>query len=115
MKAKKPIIGPLNLGVKKNHERKRFKYVDGVERLADMQLPFLIDLPNGSCEAVFVTAAKNAASGLVPILEYVRGKQTIVDKYGSNGIFLASHDPTMEPLMYKTTESVPEILNNSVF
>ena len=37
--------------------RKCFKYVDGVERLADMELPFLLDLPNGSSKAVFGTAA----------------------------------------------------------
>ena len=49
--------------------RSKFKYVDGVERLADMPLPFLIDLPNGSSEAVFIIASKNASSGMVPILE----------------------------------------------
>ena len=113
--AKKPVIGPLNIGVKRISERKRFKYVDGIQRLADMELPFLVDLPNGSCEAVFATAAKNSACGLVPITEYVRGKQTIVDKFGGNGVFLASHDPTMEALLYKTTESVPEFVNNVVF
>ena len=46
-----------------------FKYVDGVERFSDLKLPFLVDLPNGSCEAVFLIASKNAGSGLVPILE----------------------------------------------
>ena len=49
--------------------RSKFKYVDGVERLADMPLPFLIDMPNGSSEAVFTIASKNASSGMVPILE----------------------------------------------
>ena len=34
--------------------RPKFKYVDGVERLGDMLLPFLVDLPNGSSEAVFL-------------------------------------------------------------
>ena len=44
-----------------------FKYVDGVESLSDVKLPFLVDLPNGSCEAVFLIASKNAESELVPI------------------------------------------------
>ena len=47
----------------------KFKYVDGVYRLSNMPLPFLIDLPNGSCEGVFLTASRNAACGVVPILE----------------------------------------------
>ena len=46
-----------------------FKYVDGIERLCNMELPFLVDLPNGSCEGVFLTASRNAACGVVPILE----------------------------------------------
>ena len=50
--------------------RSKFKYVDGVERLADMPLPFLSDLPNGSSEAVFIIASKNSSSGIVPILEF---------------------------------------------
>ena len=49
--------------------RRKFKYVDGVERLQDMPLPFLVDLPNGSSEAVFLITANNAGCGLVPILE----------------------------------------------
>ena len=48
-----------------------FKYVDGVVRLVNMELPFLVDLPNGSCEAVFVTRARNRGSGVIPILEYL--------------------------------------------
>lgn len=46
-----------------------FKYVDGIERLSDMKLPFLIDLPNGSSEAIFIVAARNAGFGVVPIME----------------------------------------------
>ena len=49
--------------------RRKFKYVDGVEILSDMPLPFLVDLPNGSAEAVFVIASKNGSAGMVPILE----------------------------------------------
>ena len=82
---------------------------DGVQRLADLPLPFLIDLPNGSSEAVFLIASRNAASGLVPILEWCLGKRTVLDKNGGNGIFLASHDGTMLAKVYKTVESVPEI------
>ena len=52
-----------------SNDRPKFKYVDGIERLSDMALPFLVDLPNGSSEAVFVIASKNAACGVVPILE----------------------------------------------
>ena len=95
--------------------RKCFKYVDGIERLVDMELPFLLDLPNGSPEAVFGTAARYSGCGMVPILEYVKDKQTILDKTGSNGLFLASHDATVKAMVYKTTECVPEILNNAVF
>ena len=94
---------------------KCFKYIDGVERLADMELPFLLDLPNGSSEAVFGTAARNSGCGMVPILEYLKDRQTILDKTGSNGLFLASHDATVKAMVYKTTESVPEIRNNAVF
>jgi len=95
--------------------RKCFKYVDGIERLVDMELPFLLDLPNGSSEAVFGTAARNSGCGMVPILEYVKDRQTILDKTGGNSLFLASHDATVKAMVYKTTESVPEILNNAVF
>ena len=66
-----PLQGPLREGgnrIVDVRKRERFKYL-GVERLSDMELPFLVDLPNGSCEAVFVIAEKNAGSGLVPILE----------------------------------------------
>ena len=30
----------------------KFKYVDGIERLGDMPLPFLVDLPNGSWHCI---------------------------------------------------------------
>ena len=49
--------------------RLKFKYYDGVERFSDSKLPFLVDLPNGSSEAVFLLASKNAGCGLVPVLE----------------------------------------------
>ena len=110
------LIGPLNEGeVDRVQERRVFKHFDGRTLVADMQLPFLIDLPNGSCEAVFLTASRNRGSGMVPIMEYLKDKQTILDKYGSNGVFLESHDSKMRPMAYKTTESVPQINNNSVF
>ena len=47
----------------------KFKYIDGLQRLSDLPLPFLVDLPNGSSEGVFLTASRNAGCGLVPILE----------------------------------------------
>ena len=49
--------------------RPKFKYLDGTQRLSDLPLPFLVDLPNGSSEGVFLTASRNAGAGLVPILE----------------------------------------------
>ena len=52
---------------------------------------------------------------MVPILEYLKDRQTILGKSGSNGLFLASHDATVKAMVYKTTESVPEIRNNAVF
>ena len=47
----------------------KFKYVDGIERLRNMPLPFLFDLPNGNCEGFFCVAANNAGCGMVPVLE----------------------------------------------
>ena len=111
-----PVQGPLNEGVENKVVKPRvFKHFDGVELIANMNLPFLVDLPNGSCEAVFLTASRNCASGVIQIHEYLKDKQTIVDKLGTNGVFLGSHDTTMKPMVYKTTESVPEMKNNSVF
>ena len=52
---------------------------------------------------------------MIPIMEYLKDKQTIIDKNGSNGVFLESHDMTMRAMAYKTTESVPRIRNNTVF
>ena len=72
-RSRPPVYGPFMEGEDipppPGNSRKTFKYVDGVERLSDMELPFLVDLPNGSSEAVFVVAAKNAGCGVVPILE----------------------------------------------
>ena len=69
--AKQPVYGPLPEGVERSYVKpfKTFKYVDGIERLLNMDLPFLVDLPNGSAEAVFTTASRNAGCGLFPILE----------------------------------------------
>ena len=93
----------------------KFKYVDGVYRLCNMPFTFLIDLPNGSCEGVFLRASRNAACGVVPILEQYNGRRTVLDKDGGNGSFLYSHDPDMKAKLFKTVEIVPEIANNSVF
>ena len=110
------LIGPLNEGVvDRVRERLVFKYLDGKQRLADMDLPFLIDLPNGSCASVFLMASRNRGCGVIPIMEYLKDKQIILDKNGSNGVFLESHDPTMRAMAYKTTESVPRTENNSIF
>ena len=69
--AKQPVYGPLPEGVERSYVKpfKTFQYVDGIERLLNMDLPFLVDLPNGSAEAVFITASRNAGCGLFPILE----------------------------------------------
>ena len=114
-KAINPQQGEQNHQREQGLKRKRFKYVDGIERLADMELPFLIDLPNGSAEAVFTMAAHNSGTGVIPILEYIQDKQTIVDKTGANGLFLASHDSNVKAMVYKTTESIPEITKNAMF
>ena len=45
----------------------------------------------------------------VPINEYIRDRQTILDKTGGTGVFLNSHDRGMKSLVYKTTVCVPEI------
>ena len=115
--ARAPLYGPLREGEVRPPARKirTFKYVDGVERLSEMELPFLLDLPNGSSEAVFIIAAKNAGFGIVPILEWCNGRRTVLDREGGNGIFLASHDASMKAKIYKTVESVPAILRNNVF
>ena len=69
--SKLPVHGPLNDGERGPFVKhsNTFKYVDGVERLSNMDLPFLVDLPNCSCEAVFLTASRNAGCELLPILE----------------------------------------------
>ena len=114
-KALAPAVEPAADGVNRVihvEQRPRFKYVDGVERLSDLELPFVIDLPNGSVEAVFLTASKNAGCGCVPIMEWCNGRRTVLDRDGKNGVFLASHDPTMKALIFKTVESVPEIIDS---
>ena len=110
-----PVVGLQGEIVRRESKPIVFKHVDGVERLANMELPFLIDLPNGSCEAVFLTGARNRGSGVIPILEYLKDKQTLYDKKGTNGVFLGSHDPTMLSTVFKTTESVPTIYDNAIF
>ena len=60
-------------------------------------------------------ASPNMGCGVIPIMEYLKDKQTIIDKNGSNGVFLESHDMTMRAMAYKTTESEPRIRNNTVF
>ena len=39
----------------------------------------------------------------------------MLDKDGSNGIFLHSHDHNMKAKVFKTVESVPEINNCTAF
>ena len=45
-----PVQGPMleNQNIPRVEARPKFKYIGGVERLADLPLPFLIDLPNFS-------------------------------------------------------------------
>ena len=96
-------------------ERLTFKDIDGIRKLADLELPGLLKLPTGSCEAIFLRGARNNGFGYVPINEYIRDRQSILDKNGNNGIFLNSHDDNMEAVVFKTTESVPEIPANNIF
>ena len=39
----------------------------------------------------------------------------MLDKDGSYGIFLSSHDSNMKAKVFKTVESVPEKTNNTTF
>ena len=59
--------------------------------------------------------ARNNGFGYVPINEYIRDRQRILDKSGNNGLFFNSHEPNMEALVYKTTVSVAEIPANNMF
>ena len=95
--------------------RQFFKDVDGCRKLADLKLPGILQLPTGSCEAVLLRVSRNNGFGYVPINEYIRDRQTILDKTGSNGVFLNSHDPDMKALVYKTTVCVPEIERCNMF
>ena len=70
-------------------ERLTFKDIDGIRKLADLELPGLLKLPTGSCEAIFLRGARNNGFGYVPINEYIRDRQSILDKNGNNGIFAA--------------------------
>ena len=92
-----------------------FKDVDGSKKLADLELPGLLQLPTGSCDAVFLRGARNSGFGYIPINEYIRDRQTILDKNNTTGTFLNSHDPDMKAQVYKTTESVPVIEKNNIF
>ena len=100
-----------------NEKRKvlTFKDLDGIRKVADLPLPGLLKLPTGSCEAVLLRVSRNNGFGYVPINEYIRDRQTILDKKGTNGLFLNSHDGNMEALVYKTTVSVPEMPENNMF
>ena len=91
------------------NNRLTFKDLDGVRKLGDLPLPGLLQLPTGSCEAMLLRVSRNNGFGYVPINEYIRDRQTILDKGGNNGIFLNSHDGDMKALAYKTTVSVPEM------
>ena len=66
-----PVQAPMieNQNIPRVEARPKFKYIGGVQSLADLPLPFLLDLPNGSSEAVFLIASRNAGAGMVPILE----------------------------------------------
>ena len=98
-----------------NRNRLTFKDLDGIRKVADLPLPGVLKLPTGSCEAMLLRVSRNNGFGYVPINEYIRDRQTILDKSGNNGLFLNSHDPSMEALVYKTTVSVPEMPENSMF
>ena len=74
---------PIVLG----NNRLMFKDLDGKRKLADLPLPGLLQLPTGSCEAMLLRVSRNAGFGYVPINEYIRDRQTILDKGGNNGIF----------------------------
>ena len=72
-------------------------------------------MPTGSCEALLLRVARNNGFGYVPINEYIRDRQTMLDKFGKNGLFLNSHDLSMEALCYKTTVSAPAMPASNMF
>ena len=74
-------------GKDKPPDRVIFKDFNGSPPFGDLPLPGLIKLRTGSCDAVFLRPARNYGFGFVPIQEYIRDKQTIVDKTGTNGTF----------------------------
>ena len=84
-----------------------FKDIDGKKKVGNLELPGLLELPTGSCDALILRAAHNSGFGYVPINEYIRDRQSILDKHNANGIFLSSHDASMKALLYKTTQSLP--------
>ena len=98
-----------------SNKRIVFKDVDGSRKLGDLDLPGLLQLPTGSCDAVFLRGARNSGFGYIPINEYIRDRQTILDKNNTTGTFLNSHDPDMKAQVHKTTESVPVIEKNNIF
>ena len=110
-----PLQGPVHEARKLDKNGLKLKDLDGVWKVADLPLPGLLKLPTGSCESVLLRVSRNNGFGYVPINEYIRDRQTILDKFGKNGIFLNSHDPNMEALSYKTTVSVPEMPENNMF
>ena len=99
----------------RRNNRLTFKDLDGIRKLADLPLPGLLQLPTGSCEAMLLRVSRNNGFGYVPINEYIRDRQTILDKGGNNGIFLNSHDGEMKALVYKTTVCVPEMPRLNMF
>ena len=71
-----------------------------------------MERPTGSFDALMLRAAHNSGFGYVPINEYIRDRQSILDKHNANGLFLSSHDASMKALLYKTIQSIPEIPKN---
>ena len=47
--------------------------------------------------------AKLADDDPLTILEWCNVRRTVLDRDGRNGVFLASHDPTVKALIYKNS------------
>ena len=57
------------------------------KKVGNLELPGLFELPTDSCDALILRAAHNSGFGYVPINEYIRDRQSILEKHNPNGLF----------------------------
>ena len=92
-----------------------FKDIDGIRKVLDLKLPGLLELFTESCDALVLRASRNSEYDYIPIKEYIRDRQSILAKNKTNGLYLTCHDASMRALLYKTTQSLPEIPHYNIF